>query len=994
MAQPLRAGRAAMRVGRAMRVLLGAMLWALVAAAATAEEAAPLSVRTGEHPGFGRIVFMLPKGGSYESTIEGDRLLLVFKGSGAIEKPAGLPRNVVSMQTGQGTATLVLSPGARVRPMRMGDRVVVDVLDPAVRVLPSRPDPVATRSARPGSTEGTVSGRAEPAVQAGTVRLDEAAPQAQAKIPEAKPAEAKPAEVKASELSPPAASPAPSAVPRPDPATRAPETGSMPHGAPGMPVQQEPLDAHGGDRPQPHAPVAPPASGAPREPALASAPATQRALLPADAGVAAAAFRRGGLGVVVLDRRLALATPAIEGAVVTQGAVSTTVQVPLPPDRNLLVERTSPGWTIEIVGTEPGALLETRAVPEGMLMPFVRPGRAVTVLDPSTGGVLLVGTSLTGGAEAALGAGRRTPDYALMPSWLGVVAEPLGDQVDLRAVPAGFLLTGSAADAIRVSRVAEGRRLDLPEESAAALQNRLKSQLASAAGALPRARSRERLAAVQTMLALGLGPEAHALLQLVAAEDPRAAADARFPALTGVAAVLANRLDEAGGLDDPRLEDSSEARLWRGLRDRRRGLETAAARALPAAAGLAWSYPETLRRSVWPDVAEAAVQAGMPVPAERLPPYAKALLLEQGGKFAEAIAAYRLLQDGPDRLDQVRGAMRGAELRLAAGQIGSGEAADELERQAFAWRGDRREAAIRLRGAALRAAAGGWRAALDSLRETETLFPEQREAVGALKATVFQTMLSVDGGAMSPLDVVLLAADYADCVPPGPTGAGLAALLADKLMALDLPARAIPVLQGLVQGAPAGPGRAEFGARLARLLLEGSDPAGAEAALLASDAAGLPGGLREARALVLARARAGQGDTEGAVAGLVETGGAAADDLRATLLAEKGDWAGSLAALNDIALRIVPRIVPGTGPLPDAAQAVLVRQASAATQAADGVALRRLEAFADRMSGARADLFRVLTAAPVTAAAELPRAAKELKLAKAIPSRLQELGAR
>ena len=989
MAQP--AGRAAVNGFGAERLLAAAALWIVLAATgASAEEAAAVVVRTGDHPGFGRVVFTLPKGGSYESTTEGDRLLLVFKGIGTVERPAALPRNVVSMQTGQGTATMMLAPGVRVRPVRMGDRLVIDALDPAVRVLPSRPEVGAARIAR-----------TDPAVaQVGPSLAELKPPEAklpEQKSPETRSPEAKPAEPKAAEAPVVVAPPAPSPVVHPETVAKTPEPSSTTHGAPVIPVEQEPLNAHAEDGP--HAREHPaPASAGPSAPVVASSPAPPQVLLPVDAGVAAAAFRRVGLGMVVLDRRLALDTPTIQGAIVTQGAVSTTVQVPLPPDRNLRLERVAAGWTIDIVETVADALLETRVVPGGMLLPFARPGRIVTVLDPSNGGALLIGTSLVGGAEAALGAGRRTPDYALAPSWVGVVVEPLGDQVDLRAVASGFLLTGSAADAIQVSSVTEGRRFDLPQDSAAALQNRLKSQLASAASTSPRARTRERLAAVQTMLALGLGPEAQALLHLVAADDPQAAADAQLQALLGAAAVLANRLDEAGGLDDPRLENSSEAQLWRGLRDRRLGRASPAVRALPAAAALAWSYPETLRRAMWPDVAEAVVEAGVAIPTERLPPYAKAMLLERSGKVAEAITAYRALQDGPDRLDQVRGATRGAELRLASGQIGSGEAADVMERQAFAWRGDRHEATIRLRGAALRAAAGGWRAALDSLRETEKLFPEQAVAVAALKATVFQTMLSADGGAMSPLEVVLLAADYADCVPPGPTGAGLAALLADKLMALDLPARAIPVLQGLVQGAPAGAGRAEFGTRLARILIDGGDPAGAEAALRASDAAGLPGSLQEARALTLARARAAQGDTAGAVAGLVETGGAAADDLRAVLLAATGDWVGSLAALSDLASRLVPGTGQangqGAGSFSDAAQDVLVRQASAATQAADGAALRRLGGYADRMSGARADLWRVLTAAPVTGAAELPRAAKELKLARAIPSRLQELGPR
>lgn len=978
---------------RCAMTVIAAALW--FATPAQAGDGAATAVRVGNHPGFGRIVFDMAAGSTYDVATEGDRLLVVFQGAAAVEQPASLPRNVVSLQTGPGTATLLIVPGARVRPMHVGDRLILDVLDASPRSAKS--EAAAARPApRPPVTPGLVKTPQEPAASAvpGELKTKQAEPIAPTAAQLEKP------------VALPVIVPAPVKTPDAEPVPRAPRN------APPQPAEA----AHGHAEPvvAEAAPVTPVIRGdlgatepmraaSPAPPQLASvlpaaslAPKREPSLLPADIGVGAASFRRGGFGLVVLDRHMNLELPpgldqqGLAGATVVQGAVASTLQVPLPADRSLRVLRVPLGWTVEAVDTPPEAVVRPQAAPDGTALPFVRPGRVVTVLDPMTGGVLLVGTSLVAGPEAAIGAGRRTPDYVLLPTWLGVAVEPVADQVDLHAALAGFVLTGSASAPAQMSAAIKGRRFDFPDEAPPALLNRLHALLAGAATAPPRARTRDRMAAAQGFMALGMGVEAQALMQLVVADDPQAAADAQVPALGAVAAVLAGRLDEADALDDPRLDGSSEVALWRGLRDRQRGQGTVAASGLAALAPLALAYPETLRRLVWPDVAEAAVEAGVPMAAEQLAPFARAMLLERSGKVDEALAAYKALEAGTDRLDQVRAAVRGVELRLASGQIGTGEAADLMERQGFAWRGDAREAGIRMRAAELRAAAGGWRVALDSLRQVEGLFPDMRAAIKLRKGAVFQSMLSAQGGDLSPLDVVLLAAEYADCVPDGPAGATLATLLADKLMALDLPARAIPVLQGLVRGAPAGPARAEFGSRLAQMLLDGGDPSGAVAALQASAASDLPPPLMERRGLLLAKTRAALGDLAGAVAGLMESGTASADDLRAKLLANAGDWRGSLEALSDLAAKIVP----SEGVLGEAAQDALLRQASAAAQAPDPAMLRVLERYAPRMTGARADLFRVLTAPPLGMTSELPRAARELKLARVIPQRLQDLGSR
>jgi tetratricopeptide (TPR) repeat protein len=377
------------------------------------------------------------------------------------------------------------------------------------------------------------------------------------------------------------------------------------------------------------------------------------------------------------------------------------------------------------------------------------------------------------------------------------------------------------------------------------------------------------------------------------------------------------------------------------------------------------------------------------MPPDQMTHYAAALALEHAGKFDEAIAAWQGVAAGSDRRDQVRATIRGAELQLSAGRIGPGEAADITERQSYAWRGDGQELTLRLRAADLRGAAGDWRAALEFLRATDVLFPDQREAIRTHKTAVFEAMMATHGARLSPLDVVMLASDYADCVPDGGKDARLAGLLAEKLMALDLPARAIPVLQGLVKSTQPGPARAEFGMRLGQLLLDGGDGEAALTALQASDAPNLSTELKENRLLLTAKTQAALGHTREAAGSLDDIHSAAADDLRASLLGQVGDWKGSLDALSALA----EKTLPSDGALSASAQSLIVREATAAIHSHDPGQLRRISGYLPRMTGASADMLRVLTETAITSTRELPRAATELKLARKIPEQIQSTAA-
>ena len=160
--------------------------------------------------------------------------------------------------------------------------------------------------------------------------------------------------------------------------------------------------------------------------------------------------------------------------------------------------------------------------------------------------------------------------------------------------------------------------------------------------------------------------------------------------------------------------------------------------------------------------------------------------------------------------------------------------------------------------AELRAQAGAWRTSLALLREMRQLFPEQGEAARRALADVFARSLEPAAqDKLSPLDLVALAEENADLLPSGPAGHALAVRLADRLMALDLPARAQVVLEKLADQAPPGIARATLGGTLAGLRLDQGAPEDALAALSASVVEGqLPPELLEQRTLVFARAAA------------------------------------------------------------------------------------------------------------------------------------------
>jgi hypothetical protein len=787
------------------------------------------------------------------------------------------------------------------------------------------------------------------------------------------------------------------------------------------------------------APLPPPRAAAGAEGPLAIAVQGDSAsvLLPFAPGTGVAAFRRGGETVVVFDERRPLdlstladdpgATSAFGTPQVQLLPAATVLRLALPPGAGLRLTRGDDGWTLTRVARPP-ALAPIRGDIAGgaMRLAAAAAGTVVSVPDPGTGGALLVGTQTQPGEGVPVE--RHTPDFTLLETLQGVAVDPVSDALALRVAPAkqflGFVIEteqgpatvaesgrGVALDppgpetvaALEAARMT--RRWDFPALATEALLHRLQAAADGAAAAPPQGRSAARLVAVQAQLSLGMGSEAQALANLVVADDARAADSPDIAGLTAIAALLAGRVGEADAIADPRLDGTDEVTLWRAVRAamQREGAPEAAA-AFAATTPLLLAYPPALRDRLLPLAAETMVLGGERGPARRLLEsrkddgtldYARALLAEADGHAAPALAIYDRLAQSPDRLERARAAVRAAELRLSTGAYTAAQAADALDKLIYAWRGDRRELALRLRVAELRDKSGNWRAALAMLRETGAgalgqSWADELPAIRTRMGAAFGEALDGDArAALSPLELVSLVEENADLLPDGEAGRALAARLADRLVALDLPKRAEPVLERLMNATSPGAARAEFGSRLAALRLDQHDPAGALEALSASTAADLPTAVDEARTITFARATAERGALGPATAALAALGTARADEVRASLLERAKDWPGAVAALASF----VQKTVPPTGALAEAPAQAVLRLASAAAQADDEALLARLrERELPRMpQGKLADMLRLLTESPVQGVADLPRSAQEAALARDLPATLKAM---
>lgn len=986
--------------GVARLVALLALLLAGFAPLAAAQER--VGVRTGNHPGFGRIVFDWTAPPAYTVDTTPGRVLLRFPNPDRVELPGRgrLPRNITAANRVEGGIELLIAEGSRVRHFRNGPKVAVDVMDAAAPE--AAPAPAAARPAAAPAPASRAAATPAPATtpRAAAAPAPVAAPPAMVTAPPPV-AEAAQSTIPSGAFvqpPPPAEPPAPvlaaTAPPPPAPtptAFSALATAPVARPAPLAPPVAEPASTA---NPPLNSLAGPPPIRA-RAVLRANQPSALR--LPQAAGFGLAALRRGDVALVVLasERPLELgavrADRAFAAAQVQRLPGASVLTFPLAPDQRLVVERDGADWLLIPGPRAPGGpdVAHLRAVPEAESLLLTAPGAAqvVALTDAETGLPLLLGTLRDPLARQPVT--RRLPEMELPETFHGAAILARSDRIALRAGAGRFVLTG-ATPAPEVSPLTEGagamtRSFDFPAAPVPALMERLRAQQAAVASAAPLQRAPLRFAVAETLLSLGLPQEAQAMLRMAAEETPAAARDPRHRFLSGAAALLAGRTPPAGALE-AEIAPSDEVMLWRALRDAARGETRTAAASLAATAPLLMSYPEGLRRRLLPVLAETLAAGGEGPAAARVleqagpdPSLALARALTENarGRTEEALELFDAAARSRDRLMRARALRHALERRLELGRVTPAEAAQGLEQTLFAWRGDAQEVVTRLRIADLRREAGDARAAMALLRETASLFPDQAAAIRPRLQQAFLQALETD----PPLSAVAMHDAQPDLMPTGDAAAVVLEQLAGRLAALDLNDRAAALLTRALERTPTGEGRAALGARLAELRLDMRDADAALEALSATSARNLPVALARRRAILTARAEALRGQTERAVESLTALG-AEGDLALSGILAAARDHAGAAIALA----RHLDR-TDDTQALPAEAQREVLRLAALRILAGEEDQLPALRArYAARMTEApfRAG-FEALTSDPVRGLADLPRLARELDLFRSLP---------
>ncbi len=625
-------------------------------APAAGGEAAPALARTGEHPGFSRVVFDWKRFVDYSVDREGDRVTVTFSDSGPLDLSrlaARLPRLVRSAEGASDGARTVVVLGvpadSRVRNFRLGTRIVVDVLGDgaerpariaeAIENAPAAPElavpppaPVAGEASAPAlvSLGATVEASGPAAVVPRAVAAMEpkalAPPRRLVPLPqrELDPGPeiglAVDAESAAAAPAPPAARPGSGAESAPPPRLEAPARADVP-----LPRKVAGV-----------ATAAPPGAGASFERPAAEAalkvdfvptPGGARLIFAWPEPVAAAVFRRAGYLWVVFDELagwdLSAITPDPAGPVIAADQVphrrATLLRFRLQPGLYPAVTRKEATWVVDLAEEASGVAHVIKVKPEPhaamgarLFLPVVDLGERIEVTDPEVGDRLV--TVPLEAAESGIAIERDFLEVKVLATAQGVAITPKTDDVEVRLLRNGVVITRE--DGLRLSG-ADGRRVAARAEPTFGV-DRARSLLLrfddwrrgaperfieinhellrGIAEAPAEERNEPRLKLAQFYFAHGFAADAKGVLVAIAEHDAKVASNRGFRALSGAVDFLLNNFDVADKvLFHADFDGNREVAVWRGATAASHKQWTRAADAFALGAGAVESYPKDLR---------------------------------------------------------------------------------------------------------------------------------------------------------------------------------------------------------------------------------------------------------------------------------------------------------------------------------------------------------------------------------------------------------------
>lgn len=623
----------------------------------------------------------------------------------------------------------------------------------------------------------------------------------------------------------------------------------------------------------------------------------------------------------------------------------------------------------------------------GLFLPVAEGGPALKVVDPEVGDELTIvpvtplGSGVYPGTELA--------ELEVLPTAQGIVVVPRADGLTVQSsrtgvtigVPGGLSI-GAALGDVALAGGQDGGSGALDVTAWLRTPHQLQTEAAGirqGISELPRGnRNPLRLQLARLMLANGHHPEALAILRVMLDDEPALAEAAAFRVLRGAARFLMYRPEEA--IDDFSHQDllaDPTVAPWRAAA--MVAMEEAAAQAptFETALPLIAKYPPYLKRRLGFAAAESLIAAGAEKPAakvlglleeqrltrsqtDRLA-YYRGAYEELAGNFGEAIRQWEQAEAGNDRWFRARAALARILLELKTDVITGEQAVARMNQLRFAWRGDEFEYELMRRLGTLQIELGDVAEGLRTLRQLVGNFGQHKDVqqVTRTMADAFERLfLNGQADTLSPIAAIALFDEFRELTPAGDEGEEMIRRLADRLVAMDLLDRAAELLQHQVDYRLSGAAKARVAARLALVRLLNHQPAAALRAIDGSDAPDLPPELELQRRHLAAQALSDLGRGPEAIARLKGDGSTGANLLRAEIEWRQQNWKETARAFAALVVK------PAAGkPLDPTSARFVLHWATALTLAGDEAGVTHLrEGYGTLMTATPyADAFTLVT---------------------------------
>lgn len=861
--------------------------------AAELKKRPPVRVRAAVQPTFVRFTFELPDGSGVSSTLNAQKLTLLFNSAfnfdladAKISAPSNISSIDQKVEGDTSTVELTLVGNVDVHTFREEKSYVVDIGfqqsdKPRAQVIPETKPP--TRATPPPA-------EAAPALQ----QKSEAAAQPPQAVSE-KPAEPKVAEVKVADVQP-------AAPPKIEPAESRPavkaESAPVPAAAPApAPVVAVPVTA-----PEP--------TPAP-SPAPAAAPGTPPVKLDArrrsdafalsfafPSATPAALFRRADTVWLVFDSNKPIDVDAIR----TEGGslIADVSGVALPRGQAVRIRLNRPqlfsltgderSWTLTMADSTqepPQPLWSTRNVADpsraNLAIQLLNPGLVHRIVDPDAGDSIFVVTANL----PARGFIRRQDfvEFTLLDTVHGVAVLPKSEDVSVDTSAGNVVVNRPGG--VTISPANTG-----PERATASVrpvfdnvqwrefqQDDFFKRREALIAATFTNNEEQKLAARHDLarfyMARGFHHEAKGILNNALADQKAGQEDPATLIMHAVTSALVGQPEVSlKDLNNPAIGSNFDSQLWKAMALAQQEKWVEAREKFKNSEFSITSLPFDLQRIAITNAMRAAIEvkdysgAGSrsnDLDIVGITPEAKPAVAVLRGRLAEALKRekdalreYASAAQSSDRQAATEARLLEIALQLKRNETKEEDVLKELETLAVMWRGDRLEIKTLQLLFRIYAARDRYADAFATARAATRLqanSPGSRELQDEAAQMFTQVFLTAKGDDMPAIEALSLFFEYRELTPIGRRGDELIRRLTDRLVNLDLLDQASDLLQYQIEHRLEGAARAQVASRLATIYLMNRKPDRAVGAIRSTRIADLAGELRQQRLLLEARAQ-------------------------------------------------------------------------------------------------------------------------------------------